>query len=170
MKYLMLSAALLFFLTSCQNGCNSGPNAQSNTESVEQLPPPVNEEEARARRALTNNYWVVNFFHRIRDPQANRANQGRWYKFNPDGTYECGQFEKTFCKGKWRLFLEGNRARLDLDAEIPEEDGEWMMQMASTEDIMIWVGTERYGTNNVQMRLENLLFIPKNRQEMGLKN
>jgi hypothetical protein len=42
------------------------------------------------------------------------------------------------------------------------------MQIAKTEDVMVFIGTDRYNTNSINMKLLNLLFIPKNRKEIGL--
>ncbi len=42
------------------------------------------------------------------------------------------------------------------------------MQIAKTEDVMVWVGTERYNTTGINLKLLNLLFTPKNRKEIGL--
>ena len=55
-----------------------------------------------------------------------------------------------------------------MQAENTNYSGLWSVKIGSDEDLMIWVGTETYNTNGVQQRLENLMFTPKNRKELGM--
>jgi len=169
MKHLLILTLVIPLFLSCNNGETGG--SQEGKAKVNITPPnPKTPLQTRAIRVFTTNYWIVNMYVKIKQPKLNRVNQGRWYKFNKDGTFEVGKFTKTISKGGWRFFYRGEDAVIALDAENPEEDGEWKVKIASDESIMIWVGTEQFGTNSVQQRLENLLFIPKNRKEMGLQD
>lgn len=123
----------------------------------------------RARATLAKNYWVCNAYLKIKDFKKNEENQGRWYKFNEDGTFKVGKFEEEISTGTWSFNYADSTGQVSLDAVKTEEDGLWNVKFASDESLMIWVGTEEFQTNSIQQRLENLLFIPKNRKEMGLK-
>jgi hypothetical protein len=68
--------------------------------------------------------------------------------------------------GAWSI--DGQKATVHLDAPLVGDDREWKMQIAKTEDVMVWVGTERYNTTGINLKLLNLLFTPKNRKEIGL--
>lgn len=167
MKHLLILTLVIPFFLSCNNGETGG--SKEGKAKVNITPPnPKTPQQTRVIRVLTTNYWIVNMFIQIKHHELNRVNQGRWYKFNKDGTFEVGRFSETISKGGWRFYYSGEDALVELDAENPEEDGAWKIKIASDESIMIWVGTEQYGSNSIQQRLENLLFIPKNRKEMGL--
>jgi hypothetical protein len=129
-------------------------------------PQPKTPQESRVIRVLTNNYWIVNALIRINDKPAYRQNQGAWFKFRPDGTYEYGYFENKIATGAWAF--DGTNAILFVDSELLGDDREWSIKIGNDEDVMIWVGTERFHTTGIQARLQNFLFIPKNRQEIGL--
>ncbi|MCB0522159.1 MAG: hypothetical protein H6577_14115 [Lewinellaceae bacterium] len=129
-------------------------------------PQPKTPQESRVVRVLTTNYWIVTALIKINDKPANRQNQGAWFKFHPDGSYEYGYFENKIGTGAWTF--DGKSAILSMDSALLGDDREWSIKIGSDEDIMIWVGTERYLTTGTQARLQNYLFIPKNRKEIGL--
>ncbi len=126
------------------------------------------EQSKQVLQHLTSNYWVITAWVERLDPELNRKNQGRYYKFNADGTFESGQWAKQTGSGTWTY--NGRNGHLYLDSSVDGEDGEWRIQMSKDGSIMIWVGTERFNSTHIQTRLENLLFTPKNRQELGLKD
>ncbi len=133
-----------------------------------QAPQPVSDQQKRIVRVLTTNYWVVFALDRINRRESNRINQGAWFKFNPDGTYQYGQFERTIGSGAWSWEYRGDKAYLLLDSELLGDDREWQFLIGKDEDVMVWVGTPRYHTTDIQLKLQNLIQPPRNRQEMGL--
>ncbi len=134
------------------------------------MPKPSTPQETRIVRVLTTNYWVVEALHRMSE-QANRPNQGAWFKLNPDGSYEYGQFDKKIGTGGWSFRYSDDRkkALLHFDSGMKGDDREWALQLGKEEDVMVWVGTSRYTTTDIQCKLKNLMFQPKNRKEMGLE-
>ncbi len=123
----------------------------------------------RVKRVFTTNYWVNTAYFKMSEKGANKKNQGNWYQFNPDGTFTFGHFEEELAKGNWSFdYKDGSVGQVHLQAENTDYSGMWNVKIGSDEDLMIWVGTEVYNTNGVQQRLENLLFIPKNRKELGM--
>lgn len=131
-------------------------------------PQPKTPQESRVIRVLTSNYWAVWALVKMGDPAANPQNQGAWFKFKEDGTYDYGYFENKIGSGAWSF--DGQKATLLLDSEVLGDDREWSIKIGSDEDVMIWVGTNRYATNNIQAKLQNYLFIPKDKSEMGYEN
>jgi len=132
-------------------------------------PEAASAQSKRIVHALTQNYWVIWGLSRI-GQKANRPHQGTWFKFSPDGNYEYGHFSQPIGKGAWSWEYRGEKAYLLLDSELLGDDREWSFLLGRDEDVMIWVGTERYHTNDIQCKLQKLLFIPKNRGEMGYKD
>lgn len=186
MKQLLFFCLTTIFLTACQQ---NGPATQppANGAASRQMPGQATEGQVRmAARTpaedpnnqseqskqvlqyLTSNYWVITAWVEHLDPELNRKNQGRYYKFNPDGTFESGQWGKKTGAGTWTF--NGRTGLLYLDSSVDGEDGEWRIQINKDGSVMIWVGTERFNTTHIQTKLENLLFTPKNRQELGLKD
>lgn len=129
-------------------------------------PTPATPQQERIVKVLTSNYWIVQALVRIRDKPASRSNPGAWFKFNPDGSYEYGYMKEKIGVGAWKL--DGTKATVHLDAPLVGDDREWAIQIAKTEDVMVWVGTERYTTTGTTLKLLNLLFTPRNRKEIGL--
>lgn len=140
-----------------EKGVNGSPFNKSETPQQEKV-----------SRVLTTNYWVNTAYFKQSEKGANKANQGNWYQFNQDGTFTFGHFDKELAKGNWSYKDAGKVGQVHLQAEDTKYSGLWSIKIGKDEDLMIWVGTEQYRTNGVQQRLENLLFIPKNRKELGM--
>lgn len=132
-------------------------------------PAPVSPQQKRIVRVLTKDYWIVWALHKIGHKGLNHINQGAWFKFNPDGSYQYGQFEKTIGNGAWSWRYEGDKAILLLDSDKVGDDREWSFLLGSDEDVMVWVGTDRYHTTDTQCKLQNLIQPPRNRKEMGFE-
>lgn len=133
-------------------------------------PTATSPQQERIIRVLTKDYWIVWVLSKIGHKELNRVNQGAWFKFNPDGTYKYGDFEKTISSGAWTWDYKDKKGVLLLDSELLGDDREWTFLMGSDEDVMIWVGTERYHTTDIQCKLQNLIQPPRNRHEMGFEN
>ncbi|MCC6725983.1 MAG: hypothetical protein IT258_15870 [Saprospiraceae bacterium] len=129
-------------------------------------PKPQTPQQERIVRVLCSNYWIVQGLRRINDSEASRANPGAWFKFRPDGSYDYGYMKNTIGTGAWSI--DGKAGTVHCDAPLVGDDREWKMQIAKSEDVMVWVGTDRYRTTSISAKLINLLFIPKNRKEIGI--
>ena len=128
---------------------------------------PETPQQERIVRVLSSNYWVVQGLRRISDKESSRENPGAWFKFKPDGSYDYGHMQNKIGTGAWTI--DGKAGTVHLDAPLLGDDREWKMQIAKSEDVMVWVGTDRYHTTNTTAKLINLLFIPKNRKEIGIE-
>ncbi len=129
-------------------------------------PTPQTAQQERIVRVLCSNYWIVQGLRRIKDDDAARANPGAWFKFRPDGSYDYGYMQNKIGTGAWSL--DGQAGTLHCDAPLVGDDREWKLQIAKSEDVMVWTGTGRYHTSSITAKLINLLFIPKNRKEIGI--
>lgn len=104
---------------------------------------------------LTTGYWYVEVYVKINDREAGQANRGRWFQFNPDGTFSTGRYKGISAKGGWTY--DPKTALIYIDSEKNDQDGEWKIQMGKSGMVMILVGTERFGQNSIQMKLENYI-------------
>ncbi|MEY3369205.1 MAG: hypothetical protein RI973_2360 [Bacteroidota bacterium] len=144
------------------------PNPTKKTDPVKPAynrPSATTPQQQRVVRVLTDKYWSVYALVKIGDKEANRQNQGTWFKFKEDGSYDYGYYGEKIGSGAWSF--DGMKATLLLDSELLGDDREWTLKMSTSEDIMVWVGTERFANNNLQLKLQKYAEIPKSRDEMG---
>jgi hypothetical protein len=128
------------------------------------LPVPMNTREAVT---LTKNYWVFEYYIDPDNPINNRINRGRWYKLNPDGTFESGHWDQKTANGSWGLGKaeDNNYLMVHFDSSIDAEDSEFMIQgINDQEDAMSWVGTDLYKQGQIMIKAIQLLSIPTKKQ------
>ncbi|HQU59441.1 MAG: hypothetical protein KDD02_02950 [Phaeodactylibacter sp.] len=155
--------------------CNGGGegkkmNGQAGTAAIVSDEPkgsfldPVNPGTSPLISVLTTNYWVFEYYV-AEDPEARKGNKGRWFKFNPDGSYESGQWEEQTGYGAWRLNeFEGDLV-LSLDNIYDSQDGQWEVQGVNKEqDTMTWVGVNKTKTAGIITKVINLLTKPTKAQ------
>lgn len=163
----MKQTLFLFLIMVALASCKNDPSAQSQegepsatpTRPIE--PPPGGPTTGKLPSGqtqavlnfLTTGYWYVEGYVKMGAPEEYAKNRGRWFQFMPDGTFKSGQYKKTTGAGAWTF--DAQSAQILLDAQNPEDAGEWKVQMASSGAVMIWVGTERYGQNSIQQKFEN---------------
>lgn len=104
---------------------------------------------------LTTGYWYVEAYVKINDRESALANRGRWFQFNSDGTFSSGRYKGISARGRWTY--DPQTALIFIDSEKNDQDGEWKIQMGNSGTVMILVGTERFGQNSIQMKLENYI-------------
>lgn len=104
---------------------------------------------------LCTGYWYIEAYVKINDRPSALQNRGRWYQFSRNGTFVSGKFKDTTAKGVWSY--DPQYALIYLDSENDSEDGEWKLQMGKSGTVMIFVGTERFMQNSIQMKLENYI-------------
>ena len=129
-------------------------------------PNPRTAQEERVNRVLTTELWAVWSLIRIKRMPETRVNQGAWFKFKKDGTYEYGFWDEPISTGTWHF--DGANALLNLDSKLKGDDRQWKLQMASTEDVMVWTGTEKFQTTDITLKLHRFYNVPKTRAELGV--
>jgi hypothetical protein len=126
---------------------------------------PRSSEEAAVLKTITTNYWVIWGLVRI-NRQENKVNQGAYYKFKEDGTFEFGLFGKKIGNGGWSFNTANNT--ITIDSELLGDDREWTYDLHSSKESMVWIGTPKYYLTDVQVKLDNYYNIPKTRAEAAL--
>lgn len=168
MKRTLLFLLLISLLAACKNDPqdpDTGGDETSATETRPITPPeggpiagPNKQPSMQTEKLLgylTTGYWYVEAFVKINDREAGLQNRGRWFKFEPDGTLSTGKLKAISAKGTWTY--DPQTALIYIDSEKDEQDGEWKIQMGKSGTVMILVGTERFGQNSIQIKLENYI-------------
>lgn len=87
------------------------------------------------------------------DLEKGKMYEGKWIKFNPDNTLTTGFYEEEGTPGSWAIDEGTNILTIVEGGERPTYS-EWKVQTSTSSDaIMIWVGTRRFGLNNTQIKL-----------------
>lgn len=128
------------------------------------IPVPITSREAQV---LTQQYWVFEYYIDPQTPTNNRPNRGRWYKINPDGTFESGHWDKKTAQGSWGLGRSEDQqfVTIHFDSSLDAEDSEYMIQgINDQDDAMSWVGTDYYGQGHIMVKVIKLLTMPTKKQ------
>lgn len=167
---LLLGFLTLILFSSCQDdpaqegpeetGTPANSGVTSNQEETQAAYPVIggengviSEQTRNVLRILSTNFWMTEAYVKIRDKEANELNRGKWFKFEKDGRYTSGRWLESTGGGNWTF--DPQNLLIHLDAQNDEEDQEYKVQISSDEQIMIWVGTERYAISGVQRKMVN---------------
>ena len=159
-----LSIKLFIIVIPLLFSCHSEPSSASNSSpapsvssgSVEMDAQFVQHKplSANAIRFYTNLIWHYEAAIVINKPEKNKDYIGKWIKFNPDQTLETGFYEGPVSKGKWVLDESNNRLTI-LEKGSHPTYSEWNIKTSSSSDaVMVWVGTKRFGLNNTQIKMQ----------------
>jgi len=106
-----------------------------------------------AKQFYTRMLWRYEAAVVTNDLEKGKAYNGKWIKFNPDNTLMSGFYEDKGQPGSWALDEGTNVLTIVEGGERPVYS-EWKVQTSASSDaIMIWVGTRRFGMNNTQIKL-----------------
>jgi len=130
------------------------------------MAPPMERLEAQI---LTRTYWVFEFYH---DPNGSiaqrKVGQGLWYRFQPDGSFIGGHWDRQTHSGLWYLTYDGDKVFITIDSNVDRHDGKWDIQAIGREqDTMAWVRTYDFGTRTrspIQGKLIELFNVPTKEQ------
>jgi len=89
----------------------------------------------------------------IKDADKGKSYQGKWIQLSPDNTLTTGYYDGAEKSGRWAIDEAKNIITLVEGTTLPTYS-EWTIKTSSSsDDIMIWVGTKRFGTNNTQIKM-----------------
>lgn len=152
-----------------ENGATAAPTTTQNLPSkaaTGSFTAPMASGDSPLANMLTTDFWVFEFWIGKEDePVSNLFNRGRWYNFNPDGTYTHGHWTEQIGHGSWRLQKEDGHDLLYLDSIVDEEDGTWDVQGVNrSQDAMTWVGESHTNVEGVITKVINLMTMPTKAQ------
>lgn len=130
------------------------------------LPQPMDRMEAQL---LTQSYWVMEFWHDGHASAQQRLNgQGQWFKFNPDGTFIGGHWNRQTHAGAWYILFDRDDVYLTLDSNVDRLDAKWHIQAISNDRTeMGWVRTPDFGPRTpraIQAKMITLDNVPTKEQ------
>jgi hypothetical protein len=81
----------------------------------------------------------------------------QWIDLAPDGTYKAGKLKEQTHTGKWSYNHDAKILQLRPDVST-FNISEWKVMY--NEQMMVWVGTQTYGNNAIQVRLVRSDVLP----------
>lgn len=172
MKKMWLVLLLGMAILSCKPESNNNKGSETATTDSPAIKnigdgyaaPPVAPTESPLVTTLTSDFWVFEFYVIPGDQQGGWANQGRWYAFKADGTFESGQWEELTGNGSWRLEKREGKQYIVIDSTVDAEDAEWEIKVGGDGDAMSWVGTENFDRSSHMLKAISLLTRPTKKQ------
>ena len=172
----MQKVTIVLFVTlsllSCQQNANTGMEKTANSAapaSTSPAPAPVakNTTAGTVSEALPQekplSAWAQQFFTTLlwqydaavvtNDFEKGKDYLGKWIKFHPDRTLETGFYNGPITKGSWAFDEENQVITFTEEGERPTTNEFRIKTSASSDDIMIWVGTKRFNQNNIQIKM-----------------
>lgn len=167
-SFRLILLAFVLIWSACQNdpapesngtgdGITPTPIEKPATQASAPSEAQISEQTQRIVQALTTDYWYIEGWVQMNAPEASVQNRGRWFQFNTDGTYTSGRYNKTTGKGTWKY--TPSLATIHMEADNFNETGEFTIKMATNNEVMIWVGTERYNQTGTQCKLERYVAL-----------
>ena len=164
-RYVIFVFSFALFFSACTSdstNADSADTAKKESAEADYVQNPLL--DTQEGQFLLRNFWVFEFYIIPNDHEASVENRGRWLAFSPDGTFECGHWEKKTSQGTWRLYNDG-KVKVLLDAEDDKEDAEWELQFAADGDVSSWIGTDAFTNNKgVMAKVINLMTRPTKKQ------
>ena len=127
----------------------ASPTSPSDTSELKQVPPLTE----WAKQFFGNGLWHYEAAVVINDPEKSKSYTGKWIKLHPNNTLETAYYDGTITTGSWMIEEANNILTILENGERPTYS-EWKVRTSSSSDaIMIWVGTKRFGLNNTQIKM-----------------
>ena len=167
--FILLTVSLI--LVSCQSDPKSDQGVTSETGSEIQKSTPVkrpmanaiprpNPEETRAWSILTVDMWHYKFAMSVTETPDENIYEGYWIDFEDDFSYKKGYYDKVVAEGYYAY--DNDTKILEI---IPEqgddEPSQWTVK--TNGEVIILIGTSKFGNNATQIKLERDREYPKKR-------
>lgn len=161
-SFSLLFFAVLLTVTAC--GDDRGAGVQKRAQGTVMAPIAPNTHSTYVQ-TLLNNYWVYEYYVDSQDRSNQIPNKGRWYKFNPDGTFTGGQWQEQTHAGSWVLNIEDGTWVIYLDSNNDALDNQFFIQgLEPGAESTSWVGTSRFDNSHIIIKVINLLTMPTKAQ------
>lgn len=151
MKYWILFFGFVFFL-SCQNTnqnqADAGEVSQSETDGFDKDRPAGNQNYNWT--FLTNQLFQYKAKVTIGSKVDKAEYEGKWIDMEDDGTFETGTYQKTDYTGEWNYDHDADMLTFYPDPKT-EKNSQWKVKY--NDNVLVLVGTAKYGDNATQMQL-----------------
>ena len=162
---------VVFLITSCGSDKNEVSNYVDQLASTGQtgsFATPVAPPDMEMAKILMEHFWIIEFYI---DPQNSilaRTQTGRWFKFFPDGTFQCGQWEEDSGHGSWFLSEREGKTYLKLDNVNNSLDSEFEIQDVNDGmDALSWLGQTGKDANAIIKMMQ--LWSKPTKKQFGLE-
>ena len=157
---------IIFFLMFFLLACNQNTEQRGAEGCAGGAVPALALGNNRETNILTTNYWVIEFYVGQGESfEPKKANRGKWYKFNKDGTFQSGHWEVPGCSGTWRVDYSTQYPMFIADSYNDAEDWAWHIQGVTEDNSeMSLVGAQGYSNYADLVKAINLLTPPTKKQ------
>lgn len=100
---------------------------------------------------LTSDLWHYVFALTVTDVPDKNPYEGYWIDFHDDGTYEKGIYDDVTVEGVFTFNNDNKRLRI-YPTKGDDKIREW--EIKTNGDVIIFVGTNTFGNNSEQIKLE----------------
>lgn len=157
-----LALMLFFVLSACQDDSKSGDTApvQQDTDKKEIKtsaprtyadPSKVfTRENRKAYAIITADLWHFNFALSVTDTPEDNIYEGYWLDFEDDFSYVKGYYDKVIAKGEYDYDNDSKILEM-IPTEGDDEPNQWKIK--TNGEVIILVGTSKYGNNATQIKL-----------------
>ncbi|MEZ4988130.1 MAG: hypothetical protein R2795_24390 [Saprospiraceae bacterium] len=108
-KIFTFTTILILFFSACKQDKLDSTDAVA-TSSSSYAPPIVPDTSNAKVKLLLSTFWVAEHWVNHADNSQNLPNKGRWWRFNPDGTFHFGQWGEVLSLEVGRCTMLGTRS------------------------------------------------------------
>ena len=149
---------VLFTMLSCQSDKSSDsaekPEVKRSNTPVElATPPPPTNPDGTKRKAwaiLTVDMWHYNFALKVSDTPKENIYEGYWIDFEDDFTYTKGHYGDLVASGIYDFNFDTKILEI-LPTSGEDEPSQW--EVMTNGEVIILIGTAKYGNNATQIKL-----------------
>lgn len=161
---------LLCFVIACANepksvetpkvveSAKETPEAAATTETIGETPtlgtkfkPKNAPGMTEPKNVIANGIWVIEGYIAIGEDNAQKNNQGRWFNFTTEGSYERGRFGEKNGSGKWTYDEKANL--LTLEDSDASQNMQFNANITPSGETIIIIGTNRYNQTHIQGKM-----------------
>jgi hypothetical protein len=138
------------------NSNNSNPYSNNAIITMEDVRSAAEGITGRMKYVVGHIWWYEGY---VTSRQEYKSEQrGKWFQFNPDGTFIYGKWQEKLGEGTWRY--EEDTQKLFTSTPGGTENLEWETMMSHTNDQMVWLGPPRGQNGGDQCMLRPYLQRP----------
>ena len=166
--YILCCFSFLFGLMSCKQDAATQKTAESpaaSVDSVEDTPQPSKSQPVEPPLTEGHDYTFLTdkilLFKAAFGGDKNNQEQpykDEWIDLQPDGTFKAGKLKNQIHTGQWSYNHDAQTLFLRPDTK-EFKMSEWNVKL--NDDMLVWVGTQTYGDNAMQLKLVRSTVLPE---------
>lgn len=155
----MIAIFCTILIFACQDDKqdNTGESSES-TSITDQKSSPIKKDikpfkrdpNKRAWSILTADLWHYNFALSVTETPDRNIFEGYWLDFEDDFTYRKGYYDEVVANGEYDFDLDSKVLEM-IPTDGDDEPSQWTIK--TNGDVIILIGTSKYGNNATQIKL-----------------